>query len=204
MNSKRGSIITIIVAALAFFAVIFMVITLGFGIGNPSYDDKLSDEMYDTAKRLVRDNYTVLRLFNAIEFDKDAHFEIEPYGNPTEDGYYTLKSGVVEFDTVDEIFELVDNTFVEDVAYTIKNDESLTGGTGPIYKDRDGRIGINANFRSTQNELITDAAVISLTFVSDEIITITLSPPLYRSFFWERETNMIKGTDGVWRLENII
>ena len=228
MSNKLTVIVTFAVALLAVAAVVFTVIMLdkerqepgngGVGVFTP--DEELKDEMNAAAGKLVRDNHKVFRLFYIVEYalpvpsegDRNKHtestqFENEHYRNITQDGYYTLKPGVIEFDTVDELFELVDKTFVETAADAIKNDSTATGGEGSLYKERvyeSGKIGVNANYRPIEYNLVWGENItVSLDYISETecVISVTLADASGGEAV--KQMPMVKEDDGVWRLENI-
>jgi hypothetical protein len=224
MSSKPALIVTIAVAVLAIAAVIFTVVLVGSrnsggadggnqGGGNqgstaPIFtpDEELEAEMQAAAAVLVENNFEVFQLFYTAPYEKDAHFEPEPYGNEPEDGYYTLKEGVIEkYKTVDEIFALVDATFVETAAAQIKNDDSRTEQNGPLYKARDGRIGVNARYKPANAEK-PESVEVRLNFVSEteSIIVIEYGAGADTGVPTTVQMPMQKGDDGIWRLENLI
>ena len=103
-----------------------------------SPDEELKEEMRDAVTKLVSDNYTVLKLY----YVKGMAHKDEPYGNTPEDGYYTVDSK--NYDSLDQLEEIVDRTFTKDFAQTVKTDPL---GYGPIYITRyNGTLGIIANF----------------------------------------------------------
>jgi len=228
MSNKPALIVTVIVAALAAVAVFFAIRVLGSGspasdpLHGESTDSEIStgdrreyeSEIYDAASRLVCSNYEVFKLFNLMPYDKNSHFEPEPYGNPPEDGYFTLLPGVIEYDSVDEIFELVEATFVKSVCETIIAFSSLTSDGSPVYKEKDGKIGVNASFSPMNYDLLWGNVEITLSAVSDTeaVINVRLQGSAAQTGRGAQESQdgeivkqmrMLKGTDGEWRLENI-
>jgi hypothetical protein len=163
-------------------------------------DEALEQEMHDAAARLVRDNYEIFKLFFLMHYDWNTHFEPEPFGNPSEDGYRTLKPGVIEFDTVDEIFALVSSTFTATSANVIKYSSAQTSEGNSVYKDRGGKIGVHESFVPKAYDLIWGDVDIALTFMSEveAVITVTLNPDEVI-----KQMRMLKKDDGIWRLENI-
>ena len=204
-------------------------------------DAQLQAEVDEAAGRLVIDNIRVFKLFYTKVYDMPApdprypylhlpsvDFEDEPYNhilppvnvpsNPPATGeeepryYYTLKNGVLEFDTVDELFELVDNTFVADVAESIKNATELTQGRGPVYAEgRNGKIGVNALFQPMEYHVVLKSGSnnVELEYISETecVISVHLTNPEATATTDEADVveklGMLKGEDGVWRLENI-
>ncbi len=103
-----------------------------------SPDEELKEEMRDAVIKLISDNYTVLRLY----YVKGMNHKDEPYGNIPEDGYYTVSNK--NYDSIEQIEEIVDRTFTKEFAKTVKSDPL---GYGPIYITRsNGTLGIIANF----------------------------------------------------------
>ncbi|MCL2071539.1 MAG: hypothetical protein FWH07_04800 [Oscillospiraceae bacterium] len=173
-------------------------------------DEELEQEMHDAAGRLVRDNYEVFRLFYLVAYDLNSHFEPEPFNNPSEDGYRTLREDVIEYKTADEIFTLVDLTFIEPAAEVIKGFSSQTIGGNPVYKNRDGGIGVDESYHPKSYDLIWGDVEISLTFISEveAIISATLHGNTVENESGEpedivKQMRMLKKEDGIWRLESI-
>jgi hypothetical protein len=200
MSNIPAFIITIIVAVLAVGALVFAIITLSPDsvdddpINRPPEIEETIEELFITAKELVKNNFEVYQLFYTIEFNKDLHFE-QFYSNPPEPigGYYLLKPGVLDFDSVDDIFDFVRDTFTKEEA-----DRIISIGA---YKDIDGRIGVNADFTPTGYDFaLSEDITIELESVSDNEVTITI-------IFGEDEGSTdrdMQKKDGVWRLPNLI
>ena len=131
-------------------------------------DKELSEEMKDAAIELLTSNYEVLKLYFITGMDhKD-----EPYGNAPEDGYYTVDNS--KYNSLSQLEELVDSTFVKEQAQAIK-ENSL--GYGPIYKERDGgELGIIENFTPMPYEISWDNPKFEIDPVSDDerVIDVTL------------------------------
>lgn len=103
-----------------------------------SPDEEIKEEMRDAVIALIPDNYTVLSLY----YIRGLNHKDEPYGNQPEDGYYTVDSDT--YTSIEQLEEIVDRTFTEDFAKTVKSDPL---GYGAIYKTRpNGTLGIIANF----------------------------------------------------------
>jgi hypothetical protein len=228
MSNKTSLIITIAVAVIAVSAVIFTIVTLvsgGNDDGQLPHDDthessinptdELREEAEQAARRLVQNNFTIFKLFYTAQFDKEIHFEPEPYGNESRDGFYTLREGVIEFADVEDLFALVDETFIEEVASIIKNDDTRTAD-GPLYKARehfDGStgIGVNSTFTPLETDNVWGEIEIEFVFESETEILLIISPAddsddNTSTTSDTREVRMLKEhetADG-WRLENIV
>jgi len=218
MNNKPALIITIVVAILAAVAVIFAFKMLDSendpnqnrtnGTGDFIPGEELETEAHNAAKRLVRDNHDVFKLFYLREYTP-SDFMPEPYGNVPEDGYYTLKVGTIDidgvvYDSIDRLFKLVDDTFVEAAAEEIKNYSTLTDDNSPVYKERDDKIGVNASFSPMEDyDLVWDEVSFTLTFISENECTITATLKDKDGKDVELQKTMRKEDDDIWRLENI-
>lgn len=161
-----------------------------------SPDEELSVEMKDSAIELLASNYEVLKLY----FTTGLSHKDEPYGNAPEDGYYTVKDD--KYNSLSQLEELVDSTFVPEQAQAIK-ENSLS--YGPIYKERDGgELGIIENFTPMAYDVSWDNPKFTIDPVSDEecIINVTLHN---RSDNAEVNIKgeMTKTEDG-WRLKTIL
>lgn len=236
MSNKPALIITGVVALLAVVAVIFTIIIVSESgsndktqefsdnIGVSGINDEVEDfvpdevleqEMRQAAAKLVQDNFEVFRLFYLVSYNKNTHFKPEPFGNPSEDGYRNLKDGIIEYNTVTEIFEFVDATFVSDAAGVIKHFSPQTSDGSPVYKNRNGGIGVNETYSPKTYDLIWGNVEIALIFISENesIISVTLDNDTSgrnndnefneTESESEKQMRMLKEEDGVWRLENI-
>lgn len=159
-------------------------------------DKELSEEMKDAAIELLTSNYEVLKLYFITGMDhKD-----EPYGNAPEDGYYTVKNS--KYNSLSQLEELVDSTFVKEQAQAIK-ENSL--GYGPVYKERDGgELGIIENFTPMPYEISWDNPQFEIDPVSDDecVINVTL-----HSRSDDAEVKLkgeITNTEDGWRLKTIL
>jgi len=151
--------------------------------------EEFEDEVYDGVYRLIRDNYTVLRLFYT---EGMAHRE-EPYGNPPEDGYYTADTD--EYNSVGEIYAVVDRTFIAEEAARIKETA--------VYKEKNGVIGINANFEKMPYDINWENPDVEIEFISETLCGLTLTFHSANSEV-ERKAIMRKESDGAWRLEELV
>ncbi|MCL1903147.1 MAG: hypothetical protein FWF94_01865 [Oscillospiraceae bacterium] len=230
MSNKLAFIITGIVALIAIATVILTVLIVSDSNGennglNPDGsqysadtvndddfipDELLEQEMRQAAARLVQDNFEVFKLYYLVAYDAKTHFKPEPFGNQSEDGYRTLKEGVIEFNTVGEIFALIDATFTANAAEVIKDFSSQTSDGTPVYKERDGGIGVNETYVPKTYELAWGDVEIALTFVSEveSIINVSLKGNDDEAegngeSENEKQIRMIKEDDGIWRLENV-
>jgi hypothetical protein len=226
MSNKASLILTIVAAGTAALAVIttaIIVITADNGSysGNPgdsglsgartsAYNpsDALRHEMQQAAERLVRESAEVFRLFNTTQFDRDVHFEPTPYGGNPLDGFLTLREGVLEFDTFDELLALVNATFTEMGAEQIMSGDIRTGGNGPVFAEpqtHPGRIGVNLHFEPISEDVLWEEINIELVFDSESVVTLFVSPVT-----GEGEENgekfavgMVKENGG-WRLSGLV
>jgi len=168
--------------------------------GNPQ-DSEVGEEMFDVARQLIRDNYKIVELFYTIEFDKDAHFERLFYNNPPEavGGFYTLLSGVIPYESADEIFSLVEDTFVKETADSIIN--------SAVYEDLDGKIGVSEAYTPEDIEIPQGSVPIELKFVAEDEFEIIVTVTEAADENGEEVTRtgwIIKEDDGNWRLKDVI
>ncbi|MCL1831344.1 MAG: hypothetical protein FWG45_00360 [Oscillospiraceae bacterium] len=219
MSKKTSLILTVTVSVIAVAALIFTFVMLGRDNDEEDEtgfvpDEALALEMQDAADRLTQNNAEVLRLFYRLHYNPENHFEPEPYNREPESGFYTLREGLIDFDTVDEIFAFVDETFVESAAEQIKTDDLATGIRGPVYQDVDGRIGVNIYFEPIEHDFFWTNVGIDLTYESETEVILSVSPTTQslEKAYEERgdefgvtpaEVRMVKGDDG-WRLEGLI
>ncbi|MDR2558851.1 MAG: hypothetical protein LBC86_04820 [Oscillospiraceae bacterium] len=167
MNSSKSAFIaTVVVALLAIAAAVFafwnisedepMHIPDSEQVYRPPYE--LEDEMFSAAERLITNNHTLVRLYIThgipVINEPYANTTDRPLGNPPEDGYFYSASS--EFRTIEDVENLVRETFLADEAERVLNN-SLDGGE-PYYSEfgrifgekranRDGiTLGINEQF----------------------------------------------------------
>ena len=138
-NSSTAPLIaTIIVALAAIVLAVVAILTLkqsgntpqtsqpASGVFQP--DAALVEECTYAAHDLVKDSYSVLRLFVTEGL---PHLD-EPYGNAPEDGLYTVNS--TEYTSTAQIRELVNSVFVSDEADRIFT--NIDGSGLAVYQDR--------------------------------------------------------------------
>lgn len=156
-NNKPAFIATIIVALLAIAVAIFAFWKIAQDkvesdtinedrIKNYIPADDLLIEMQGAAETLIKNNYTVVKLY----FTRGLPREDEPYGNKPEGGFYFVNSDV--YKTMEDVQKIVDETFFTEEAARIKNNPL---GFGAVYSERDGRLGISENFKE-DNEYDVD------------------------------------------------
>jgi hypothetical protein len=164
--------------------------------GDYKADKALVNEMFDAAAALINDNYKVLKLY----YTKGLPHKDEPYGNAPEDGYYTVDSD--EYTSLGQIEEIVDRTYTEEFAQSIKTNPL---GYGAIYKTRDnGTLGIIENYTPMQYDRSWENPNLEIDPVSETECNITVT-------IHERAddsevpltTSMIK-TAGGWRFISLI
>ena len=166
---------------------------------NDEADEALVEEVKDAVeKHLIIDNHNVLKLF----YTKGMNHKDEPYGNEPEDGYYSVDS--TDYTSVDQIFELVDRTFVPETAERIKTDP-LGLGIGPVYKMRDnGDLGINAKFAPMEYKISWTKATYKIKDLTDTSCSIKLT--LHKkSDKSEVEVDAeLRKTDDGWKFTDIV
>ncbi len=144
-KNVAATIITAIVALLAVGAVVTLLILKGQEhTSDPEQfvpTDEVRAEMENNAGRLIKNNYTVFSLY----LQNGLSFKTEPYGNIPEDELYEVLS--YDYDSLEDIEKIVDETFVEEEAKRIKENVS---GKGRVYSEKttiDGEkvIGLNVN-----------------------------------------------------------
>ncbi len=167
--------------------------------GDEAANEALVEEVKDAVeKHLIIDNHAVLKLF----YTKGLKHKDEPYGNDPEDGYFSVTDS--EYTSVDQIFDLVDRTFVPEAAERIKTDP-LGLGIGPVYKTRDnGDLGINAKFAAMEYKISWTKATYKIKDITDTScsITLTLHKKSDKSDV-EVDAELKKTEDG-WRFTDIV
>ncbi|MDR0222340.1 MAG: hypothetical protein LBI38_02240 [Oscillospiraceae bacterium] len=205
MSNKPALIATVIVAVSAVAAVLFTAVKLTSDDEDNKAEpdgaeygptEETADEMWGAVVRLVGDNHTVLRLFYTVGMPHEE----EAYGNPPEDGYYTAVTS--EYADVEEIFGLVRNTFAEPAAERIINDPS---GRGPVYKDKNGKIGVSEKFERLEYNINWENPPCEIIeFISDTECEIRITLTNGDGEPEIKDMGMKKGSDGVWRLDDLI
>ncbi len=159
-SSKAGGVVaTILVAAAAIAAIIVLVIinkkseteskTLPDGT-TVSYDatTELYDECGEEARRLMADNYKMIRLFITEGL---PHLD-EPYGNRPDDGFYTVDSE--DYKTYEQLESFVKSVYTEQEAERIltkmPSDPAVT--YGGVKRDED--TSVNTSEKETPPEYI--------------------------------------------------
>ncbi len=169
-NQNKSNPIAIIVTAAVVLAAVaaFIVMLVTSSNRTPNEDQtlpdgtvvdfkptqELIDECGEQAQKLVSSNYTIMRLFVTEGL---PHLD-EPYGNPPEDGMYTVNSA--DYKTYDEIEALVKSCFTEKEATRILTQmpadpaSSTSASLIAVYKPRDAyvngieyKLGINEKFK---------------------------------------------------------
>ena len=156
-NSTAPLIATIAVALAAIAAVIVLLVMMSGGDTSEQSEEsgfritaELIEECTGSAHDLVKQNYEIIKLFVTEGLPKAS----EPYGNPPEDGMYTVDSK--EYTALSQIEELVQSVYVEGEADRILHSMDVTLDTGAktkmeIYKNRivfgETKLGIDENFR---------------------------------------------------------
>ena len=107
-------------------------------------------EMEEAAERLIRNNHELIRLL----ITRGLPTVPEPYGNPPENGIYYVDSD--EYLRIEDIYELIYDTFTEDEAERVKNnrldnDSFYYSDIGRIYFDKGGRLGITMDFEPNED-----------------------------------------------------
>jgi len=160
-SSKTAFIATVIVALLAVAAAIFAFWKISQEAeeakeNNPWANYKPSEdlriEMEGAAERLIKNNYTIIRLYvtQGLNFERGAYpTDDNPFGIPPEDGIYYVISD--EFTSLTQIENIIDETFTAEEAARIK-ENTLAGGEpyynefGRVYHDKNGQLGISVDF----------------------------------------------------------
>ena len=159
-------------------------------------DPEVAAEMQDAAVNLIKDNYTVLRLY----YTKGMNHKDEPYGNTPEDGYYSVDSD--KYSSLDQLEAIVDRTYTEEFAQTVKTDPL---GYGAIYKTRDnGDLGIIAGFTPMEYTRSWDTPKFEISPISDTECDLTVKiHEKADNALVETTARMTKTADG-WRLTSMI
>ena len=159
-------------------------------------DEEIATEMQDAAIDLIKDNYTVLRLY----YTKGMNHKDEPYGNAPEDGYYSVDSD--KYSSLAQLEEIVDRTYTAEFAKTVKTDPL---GYGAIYKTRDnGDLGIIDGFTPMEYTRSWENPKFEIAPISDTECDLTVKiHEKADDALVEVTARMTKTEDG-WRLTSLI
>lgn len=156
--------------------------------------EEISEEMKDAAELLIRNNYAVVKLY----YTRGLPHEEEPYGNRPEGGVYFVDSQ--EYKTLDDVQKILDETFFEEEASRIKSDPH---GYGPVYLEREGRLGISESFTpDTDYPVNWENPSYEVKAKSDIECTLEVTLLVNETEATEKVTMM--KLNGEWRLERII
>lgn len=219
-DSIASLIITAVIAVAAIAAVVVLIITL-----TGKNDDEISeqsstaptaellDECGKAAQELIQDNYTVIKLFVTEGL---AYKTV--YGNPAEDGYYSVDDGVYKH--YSQIEELVNGVYVAEEAERIltRFPVKVEGGTKDMqiyteHKDPSSGemcLGISEEFKPDE-EYAKDWSQCMISVHPESETTCTLTVIL--DGYTEQEAaahpesvltaNMVK-LNGEWRLQSML
>jgi hypothetical protein len=162
-SSKTAFIATVIVALLAVAAAIFAFwmiareaederIPPGPDYANYKPSEALQIEMEGAAERLIRNNYTIIKLYvtQGLPFERGAYpTDDNPFGVPPEDGIYYVISD--EYTSLAQIEAIIDETFTSEEARRVKenlldDDSPYYSEFGRIFHDKNDKLGINLDF----------------------------------------------------------
>lgn len=156
--------------------------------------EDISEEMKDAAELLIRNNYTIIKLY----YTRGLPYEEEPYGNRPEGGVYFVDSE--DYKTLDDVQRILNETFFETEAARIKSDPH---GYGPVYLEREGRLGISENFApDTEYPVNWENPSYEVNAKSDTECVLKVTLLVGETEVTENVTMM--KLNGEWRLERII
>jgi hypothetical protein len=160
--------------------------------------EEMSDEIKDAAEKLIRNDYTVVKLY----FTEGLPHEDEPYGNLPEDGYYRVISD--KYKTAADVEKIVDETFLPEETQRIKKRDF-----GAVYKDKsDGSLGINDKFAADKSyPVVWTNPEYTITGVSGTECTLSVTLEVKKDDgTMEKKTGSYKmhKVNGSWKLQNII
>lgn len=196
-------IITVAAAVLAVAAVIFLIITVAgssSGSGGSDAEDtfipseELISETEQAAYALLPENYKIYQYFT-----EGMSVLEEPYGNKPEDGYYTCSND--SFETFDDFCDYVRSVYIEKTASKLLTDPF---GSGPVYANDNGALGLSADFEPSEEEGLSWANVeFVCTPVSETQCLIQLTLKDSDGNDVVKEVNMLL-EDGQWKLEEMV
>lgn len=202
-NNNAALIATVVVALIAAAAAFFAV----WKFASATQEDKeaeqvqvyqpseeLSDEMKDAATNLIKENYTVVKLF----YTKGVPHVDEPYGNLPEDGIYLADS--TEYTSVEQILEIVTSTYSAEEANRIF---SNANGNGAVYLDKEGALGISASFEPIEYNISWESVDFRVLPVSDTEcnLEVTLHDDTGAEVI---KTGSMSKLNGTWLLNSVI
>lgn len=206
-SSTSSLIITCVAVLLAIAAVVFVIITFSGNSGNQpastgdttnapavNVSDEVMNEMSQGAYDLLQKNYKIYQYFTYGMTVKP-----EPYGNKPEDGFYTCDNA--DFDSFDKFSEFVRSVYTEDLAQKLLTDPF---GSGPVYGNDNGALGLSADFTASTEEGNSWADVKYVcTALSETECSIAITLKDSAGADVEKTVKMLK-TDAGWRLEEMI
>lgn len=206
-SSTSSLIITCVAVLLAIAAVVFVIITFSGNSGNQpastgdttnapavNVSDEVMNEMSQGAYDLLQKNYKIYQYFTYGMTVKP-----EPYGNKPEDGFYTCDNA--DFDSFDKFSEYVRSVYTEELAQKLLTDPF---GSGPVYGNDNGALGLSADFTASTDEGNSWADVKYVcTALSETECSIAITLKDSAGADVEKTVKMLK-TDAGWRLEEMI
>lgn len=206
-SSTSSLIITCVAVLLAIAAVVFVIITFSGNSGNQpastgdttnapavNVSDEVMNEMSQGAYDLLQKNYKIYQYFTYGMTVKP-----EPYGNKPEDGFYTCDNA--DFDSFDKFSEYVRSVYTEELAQKLLTDPF---GSGPVYGNDNGALGLSADFTASTEEGNSWADVKYVcTALSETECSIAITLKDSAGADVEKTVKMLK-TDAGWRLEEMI
>lgn len=207
-SSASSLVITCVAVLLAIAAVIFVIITFsGNKDGDPAstggdptnppsvnVSDEIMSEMSQGAFDLLQMNYKVYQYFTYGMTVKP-----EPYNNKPDDGFYTCDNP--DFENFDKFSDYVKSVYTDEVAQKLLTDPF---GSGPVYGNDNGALGLSADFTASTEEGNSWADVKYVcTALSETECSIAVTLKDSAGADVEKTVKMTK-TDAGWRLEEMI
>jgi hypothetical protein len=159
--------------------------------------DGLMDTMQDNAERLIRNDYEILKL---LFIEGLPHLD-EPYGNLPEDGIYVVDSEKSKYTQLQQITDLVNQTFTREEAAKLLTDP--LGDGYPVYYDKGGKLGIRYDFEPEADYNVGwQSPAYVVTPLSDTECTLKVTL-LKDGEPFEQECSMLC-LNGVWLLDKLI